>query len=247
MVSYLSYPGADVANIMTNDEVDRFLEEMEAEMKADHITMLDAPFLAAVEAATVTRDQIRVWAEQFYAATRDGRLTIGNFYANAPDDPELRRELAENLYEEETGRISGVGKCHMDVFQSLLDAFGITEQEALALEPPFGRSAAAGRAIPPEDYYIELAAYGYSVEVPNQAFCVRIHEALQSNYGFSDDELRWFSMHAMLDAEHGDEFRKHARKVAEQPGGLDKLKEQTRAMSEAVKSVWNGFGTWQTA
>lgn len=237
-----------MADIMTDDQVDRFLETMEAELKADGLTMLDAPFLAAAEAGTLTRDQIREWATQFYAATRDGRLTIGNFYANAPDDPELRRELAENLYEEETGRISGVGKCHMDVFHSLLAAFGISQEEALALEPPYGRRAGGmGRTIEPEDYYVELAAYGYSVEVPNQAFCVRIHDALQSNYGFSDDELRWFSMHAELDADHGDEFRKHARKVADQPGGLERLAAQTRSLSEAVKSVWNGFGTWETA
>lgn len=235
-----------MTDTITDAEVDDFLEAMEAEMEADHITMLDAPFLAAAEAGTLSRDQIRVWAEQFYAATRDGRLMIGNFYANAPDDPELRRELAENLYEEETGRISGVGKCHMDVFHDLLAAFGVTMEEALALEPPFGRGAAVGRPIPPEQYYIDLAAYGYSVEVPNQAFCVRIHEALSTNYGFSDDELRWFSMHAMLDAEHGDEFRKHARKVAEQPGGLEKLKAQTRAQSEMVKHVWNGLGVWET-
>ena len=237
-----------MADITTDDQVDRFLQEMEAELQAEHVTMLDAPFLAAVEAGSVTREQIRTWAEQFYAATRDGRLTIGNFYANAPDDPELRRELAENLYEEETGRISGVGKCHMDVFHSLLAAFGISQEEALALEPPYGRTAGGmGRKIEPEDYYIELAAYGYSVEVPNQAFCVRIHDALKKNYGFTDDDLRWFSMHAELDADHGDEFRKHARKVADQPGGLEKLKDQTRGLSEAVKLVWNGFGAWESA
>lgn len=231
---------------MTDEQVDRFLEKMEAELREDGITMLDAPFLAAAEAGTLTREQIREWATQFYAATRDGRLTIGNFYANAPDDPELRRELAENLYEEETGRISGVGKCHMDVFHSLLAAFGMSHDEALALEPPFGpRAGGMGRTIPPEDYYIELSAYGYSVEVPNQSFCVRIKDALQSNYGFTDDQLRWFSMHAELDADHGDEFRKHARKVAAQPGGLERLHEQTRSLSEAVKSVWNGFGTWE--
>jgi pyrroloquinoline quinone (PQQ) biosynthesis protein C len=121
----------------------------------------------------------------------------------------------------------------------------ITSEEALALEPPYPMTATFGHPIPEDEYYIELAAYGYSVEVPNQAFCVRIHDALKSNYGFSDDELRWFSMHAMLDAEHGDEFRKHARKAAEQPDGLEKLKAQTRSLSQAVKSVWNGFGTWE--
>jgi hypothetical protein len=68
-----------MSNTMTDGDVDRLLSDMESELRADQLTMLDAPFLAAVEAGTVSRHQIRVWAEQFYAATRDGRLTIGNF------------------------------------------------------------------------------------------------------------------------------------------------------------------------
>ena len=69
--------------------------------------------------------------------------------------------------------------------------------------------------------------------------------ALQENYGFSDQEVRWFTMHAALDAGHGEEFRRHARKVAEQPGGLETLREKTLAFAQLVKNIWNGNGTWQ--
>jgi pyrroloquinoline quinone (PQQ) biosynthesis protein C len=231
--------------MQTTTEVGPFLDALDAELRATKSSLLDAEFLAAVEAASVTREQIGVWAKAFYAATRNSRFGLGNFYANSPEDPELRRELAENLYEEETGRISGVNKCHMDVFFDFLAAFGVSPEEAATLEPPFGRVPPQGRAIAADDFYVELAAYGLNVESPNAEFCERILRALCDNYGFTNDQLTWFSMHASLDADHGAEFRHHAARAATAPDGLARLHEQTLAMSQGVKRVWDGFGLWQ--
>lgn len=225
--------------------LDSFVADLEKELREKRLSMLDCDFLRAVEAREVSRDQIREWAKVFYATTRHGRLTIGNFYANAPDDDELRRELAENIYEEETGRISGVGKCHMAVFQSLLDALGIGPDEASRLESPLGSGPRLGHPIAPEDYYIDLSAYGFSVEIPNAEFSARMARALRDNYGFSDDAVRWFTMHAELDADHGDEFRRHALKVADTPNGLERVRERTFQLSSVVKQSWDGFGSWR--
>jgi pyrroloquinoline-quinone synthase len=226
-------------------DVDAFITDLERDLREQRATLVDSEFLAAVESKDVTREQICEWAKVFYGATRHGRLTIGNFYANAPDDDELRRELAENIFEEETGRISGVGRCHMDVFQSLLGAFDITDEEAQQLPGPLGDYLPQARPIPPDQFYIELSAYGFSVEIPNAEWSQRMADALRANYGFSDDEVRWFTMHAELDADHGEEFRKHARKVAETPGGLEALREQTMSLALLVQDVWNGLGRWK--
>jgi pyrroloquinoline quinone (PQQ) biosynthesis protein C len=225
-------------------DVDAFIRDLERELREKELSLLDCEFLQAIESREATREQIAEWAKVFYAATRHGRLTIGNFYANAPDDPELRRELAENIFEEETGGISRVGRCHMDVFQDLLGAFGITTAESAQLASPVPRLPQA-TAIAPEDFYVDLSAYGFSVEVPNAEFCERVYEALAENYGLTPEQLRWFSMHAALDAGHGDEFRKHARKVAETPHGLERLRDRTLQLSGVVKQVWDGYGKWR--
>lgn len=143
---------------MATPDVDAFLVDLNTEIREKKLSLLDADFLAAVEAGELTRDQIERWARAFYAATRNGRTILGTFYANSPDDPELRRELADNLYEEETGRLSGVNKCHMDVFFDLLAAFGIDEAEAATLTSSLGDYVAQGRAIAADDFYVELAA-----------------------------------------------------------------------------------------
>jgi pyrroloquinoline quinone (PQQ) biosynthesis protein C len=230
----------------TNDVAD-FVDGLLAEVREHRASILDGEFLAAVEARSVTRQQISEWARVFYGATKNGRLGLGTYYANSPEDPELRRELAENLYEEETGRISGVNRCHMDVFFDFLAAFGIREAEAAALTSPIAEYLSQGRAIPLDDYYVELASYGLSVEAPNAEWSARMHRALRDHYGFSEDETRWFSMHAALDAEHGDEFKGYAVKAALAPDGLARLREQTLRLSVTVREIWNGYGLWKDA
>ena len=226
--------------------VDRFIADLERELHEKKLTLLDSEILTALERKEATREQICEWAKVFYAATRHGRMSIGNFYANAPDDDELRRELAENIYEEETGRISGVGMCHMQVFQFMLDAFGISDADARKLEAPFGNHMPQGSAIPAHEFYVTLSTYGFSIEIPNAEWSARMARALKDNYGFSDRAVRWFTMHAALDAGHGEEFRRHARKVAEQPGGLEQLREKTLAFAPLAKNIWNGHGSWKS-
>jgi pyrroloquinoline-quinone synthase len=229
----------------TSRDVQAFVADLEAEISKQRLSLTDTEFLSAVEAGTATRDQIGAWAKAFYAITRNGRLMIGTFYANSPDDPELRRELAENLYEEETGRLSGVGRCHMDVFADFLGAFDITLEDARHLVSPLGELPTGGRTISSEDFYVELAAYGFSVEAPNARFCERLLQALKTNYGFTDEQLTWFSMHAVLDADHGDEFLKYVEAAATSPDGLDRVRTNTLELCATTKLIWDGAGVWQ--
>jgi pyrroloquinoline-quinone synthase len=235
----------EMSSAIAHSDVDAFVTELERELHEKKLTMLESEILAAIEAKEATREQIREWAKAFYAATRHGRMSIGNFYANAPDDDELRRELAENIYEEETGRISGVGMCHMDVFQLLLDTFGITREQAKQIPGPHGDHMPQGSPIPAEEFYVTLATYGFSVEIPNAEWSQRMARALQDNYGFSDQAIRWFTMHAEFDADHGEEFRAHALKVAARPGGLEALRAKTLAFAPLIRNIWNGYGTWK--
>jgi pyrroloquinoline quinone (PQQ) biosynthesis protein C len=232
----------------TEIDVKTFVNDLVAELSDQRLTLLDTDFLAAVEAGTATMAQIGAWAKSFHAATRNGRVGLGNFYANSPDDRELRADLAANIYEEETGRLSGVNRCHADVFYDFLAGCGISPDEAdaetTAAGPPYRPQ---GRRIETEDFFVELSAYGLNVEVPNAEFCVRIAEALRANYGFDDAALTWFTMHARLDEGHGEEFRKYTARAAEYPDGLERVRTATLAMAPGVKMAWDGFGKWKNS
>jgi len=229
-------------------DIAAFGNALEGELRKSRLSLLDVEFLAALESGRLTREQIGAWAKMFHSATRNGRVGLGNFYANSPDDSELRAEIAANLYEEETGRLSGVNRCHAHVFYDLLEACGISREEADAACSPAGPPyAPAGRRIEPENFFVELAAYGLNVESPNSEFCTRVSRALRSKYGFSERAVTWFDMHARLDAEHGEEFRKYAARAAEYPGGLERVREATLRMAPGVKHAWDGFGAWKSA
>ena len=70
---------------------------------------------------------------------------------------------------------------------------------------------------------------------------------MRENYGFDDGALTWFTMHAHLDAGHGEEFRKYAARAAEYPDGLNRVRIATLEMAPPVQMAWDGFGTWKAA
>jgi hypothetical protein len=89
--------------------------------------------------------------------------------AHSPEDQGLRFELAENLFEEETGSLSGVRRCHMDVFHDFLSALGISVQEADAAQTL--ATAAYAHPIVADEYYAQITAYGILGEAPKAEFC----------------------------------------------------------------------------
>jgi pyrroloquinoline-quinone synthase len=73
----------------------------------------------------ITLDQLQIHFQQEFAVyVRDFPLLLGRLYAKNPPD-EIRRELAANLYEEETGGLS-VGRSHPALFVEMMRGLGFT-------------------------------------------------------------------------------------------------------------------------
>ncbi len=73
----------------------------------------------------ITLDQLKIHFQQEFAVyVRDFPLLLGRLYAQNPPD-EIRRELAANLYEEETGGLS-VGRSHPALFVEMMKGLGFT-------------------------------------------------------------------------------------------------------------------------
>jgi len=73
----------------------------------------------------ITLDQLKIHFQQEFAVyVRDFPLLLGRIYAKNPPD-EIRRELAANLYEEETGGLS-VGRSHPALFVEMMGGLGLT-------------------------------------------------------------------------------------------------------------------------
>jgi pyrroloquinoline quinone (PQQ) biosynthesis protein C len=220
-----------------------FIDDIETELRIRGLSILDCGFLGALEAGELSVDQVRRWALSYYGCTKNGHLAIANFLAYSPEDQGLRSELAENLYEEETGTLSGVGRCHMDVFLDFLKALGVSPAEAADAG---GLSASAyAHPIEIDEYYAQLTAYSILGEGPNAVFCERVLAAFRAHYSFAEDEVSWFSLHAKLDRDHGATLRRYAEAAESEPGGLEHIRELIFSLAPHYQSIWDGRGTWR--
>jgi len=98
---------------------------------------------AQFTSGSVRADRLHIHLEQEYAVyVRDFPVLVGRAYVQCPI-PEVRRDLAENLYEEETGGIAA-GRPHPELFLEYPRGLGMDlgRFEAVALLP----DAAAYRA-----------------------------------------------------------------------------------------------------
>ena len=220
-----------------------FKNDIEVELRNRRLSILDCGFLSALTAGELSVEQIRRWALTYYGCTKNGHLAIANFLAHSPDDPGLRAELAENLYEEETGVLSGVGRCHMDVFLDLLKALGVSSEEAANAQGL--TTTAYAHPIVANEYYAQITAYGILGEGPNAVFCENVLGALRSNYSFADNELGWFSLHAKLDKDHGATLSRYVEAAAAEPGGLERTRELIFELAPHYQSIWDGRGAWR--
>ena len=73
------------------------------------------PLWRRIAAGEVSREGLRIFAAQFFLQVRAFPRAVSALHSRCPW-PEERRELAESLYEEETGLISGCGRPHPELF-----------------------------------------------------------------------------------------------------------------------------------
>jgi len=127
-------------------------------------------------------------------------------HANCPF-PEERMELAENVYEEETGRISGCNQPHPELFIRFGEAVGLSRAEMVEGQPlPATRAlidwfelSTKQRSFIEAAAAINLAAEG---QVPG-AFGPMARR-LRENYGLSEEAVEFWDLHEMADADHSD-------------------------------------------
>jgi pyrroloquinoline quinone (PQQ) biosynthesis protein C len=220
-----------------------FKDDMELELRNRGLSILDCGFLSALTAGELSVEQVRRWALTYYGCTKNGHLAIANFLAQSPEDAGLRAELAENLYEEETGLLSGVGRCHMDVFLDFLKTLGVSADEAAASDGL--ATTAYAHPIVADEYYAQITAYGILGEGPNAEFCESVLTSLRDKYSFGDSELNWFSLHAKLDKDHGATLSRYVVAAEAETGGLERTRELIFDLAPHYQSIWDGRGAWR--
>jgi pyrroloquinoline-quinone synthase len=164
------------------------------------------PLWLRIAAGEVPRESLPVFAAQFFLQVREFPRAVSALHAACPF-PEVRIELAESLYEEETGRISGCGLPHPELFIRFGLGLGMKREELVEAQPLPGTAAlihwfevaTRQRSFIEGAAAINLAAEG---QVPG-AFGP-FARALEQHYGLDREAVAFWDVHEIADREHSD-------------------------------------------
>jgi len=180
-----------------------FVEELRSSIDAGR-TFGRHPLWLRIQAGQLPRGDLRPFAVQFFLQVREFPRAVSALHASCPFAQE-RIALAESLYEEESGRISGCGLPHPELFIRFGEAVGASREEMVegqalpetaALIDWFElstrqRSFIEGAAA------ITLAAEG---QVPG-AFG-SLARSLEKHYGLSREAVAFWDVHDEADRDH---------------------------------------------
>src|SRR5678815_3713099 len=112
---------------------DAFIGDLVARIQARR-TFGNHPLWLAIADGKLDREQLKRFAVQFFLQVREFPRAVSAMHANCPF-PHERKELAESVYEEETGRISGCNQPHPELFIRFGEAVGLSRAEMVEGQP----------------------------------------------------------------------------------------------------------------
>jgi pyrroloquinoline-quinone synthase len=182
-----------------------FIQDLVARIQARR-TFGGHPLWYAIADGKLSREQLQRFAVQFFLQVREFPRAVSAMHANCPF-PKERMELAESVYEEETGRLSGCNLPHPELFIKFGEAVGLKREDMTEGKPlPATRAlidwfelSTKQRSFIEAAAAINLAAEG---QVPG-AFGPMARR-LQQHYGLSKEAVAFWDVHEVADAEHSD-------------------------------------------
>lgn len=196
------------------------------------------PLWHKIQDGKVPRDQMKIFAAQFFLQVREFPRAISALHSRCYDSVQ-RLRLAESLYEEETGKISG-SEPHPELFIRLGTGLGMKREELTEARPLPGTAAlidwfelsTKDRSFDEGIAAINVAAEG---QVPGnfEPFA----RALQKHYGLSTQQVSFFDVHELADRDHsdvGDHVLSHAEL-------RDAEREKVRRAAERSVDLWWQF------
>ncbi len=197
-------------------------------------SMLKHPFYRAWSEGRLSKTILGEYAKQYYAHVRAFPTYVSAVHSRC-EDPSIRKELLENLIEEERG-----DENHPELWLRFAEGLGVTRAavEEAELLPSTRESVARLKSLTQsEDFREGLAAlYAYESQIPEVAKTKR--EGLKSFYGIEDERaVSFFRVHESIDLLHQDVA---LRTLKDQCRTDDEASCAATAANQAAKALW-GF------
>jgi len=198
------------------------------------------PVIQGVVNKTVSEEQLREWVTQFFVTvTRILRLAHGR--PKLPThlfDEQMRKYMWENRVEEEYGALSNTAG-HIELMLSMCEKLGMTRLQMANAKPNAETRALldyVAKICREEPVVSSQIMLGF-VEGMMPDACARIVEGLKKNYGMSDHDVRFFSVHVYADEEHGEIARKMVSLVPQED--LDRVADIVLEYTRRFAAMWS--------
>jgi pyrroloquinoline-quinone synthase len=198
------------------------------------------PLWLKIAAGKLSRPQVQTWAAQFFLQVREFPRAVSGLHTSCPFLDE-RIKLAESLYEEETGRISGCNVPHPS--SSSASARASASRGASfskrSLSPARRRSfiCSSRRRVTTRSWKApQRSTSAAEGQVPG-AFAP-FARALEKHYGLTREQVAFWDIHEEADREHSDVGDHIVARYAT----TDELQEKiARSLTRSLDTWWQFF------
>jgi len=198
------------------------------------------PLWLRISSGALPRPSMQIWAQQFFLQVREFPRAVSGLHAGCPFADE-RIKLAESLYEEETGRISGCNVSHPELFIRFAESLGLSRAQIVDAQPFAGTAAliawfeAATRA---HSFIEGAAAINLAAEGQVPGAFAPLARALERHYGLTRAQVAFWDIHEEADREHSDIGDHIVMRHATTNEWQDKIR---RALTRSLQLWWEFF------
>jgi pyrroloquinoline-quinone synthase len=173
------------------------LEQIDKDIEAKHL--LKHPFYVAWTRGELSREALADYARQYYHHVAAFPTYLSAIHAKC-DDQSTRKELLNNLIDEEAGSLN-----HPELWLNFAEGLGVPARDAQTAEkwPETESLIDTFRSVCRDGSTAEAlgALYAYESQIP--AICESKIEGLKKHYRFADPKhYEYFSVHIEADREH---------------------------------------------
>jgi pyrroloquinoline-quinone synthase len=183
--------------------MNKHLDNIDNDIAAKHL--LKHPFYLAWTRGELSREALADYARQYYQHVAAFPTYLSAVHAKC-DDPATRKELLNNLIDEEAGSPN-----HPELWLRFAESLGVSARDAQTAEkwPETRNLVDTFRSVCRDGSTSEgmAALYAYESQIP--AICESKIDGLKKHYGFADiKHYEYFSVHIEADQEHSAAERK---------------------------------------
>ena len=163
------------------------------------------PLWRRIGEGKVARDGMKTFAAQFFLQVREFPRAVSALHSRCYDAAE-RLKLAESLYEEETGKISGSAP-HPELFIRLGTGLGMKREELTEATPlPSTASLIDWFELSTKDRSFAEGVGAINVAAEGQVVTNfgPFARALEKHYGLNRYQVAFFDVHELADRDHSD-------------------------------------------